>query len=158
MKKLLLLFFVTLIICVACNTKGSSLVCGENRSNISLYFQLGSGLVYNNICPDTLLPDKPFGHVINPFEQIVIINMDANEWQAYFKGGGDTTCIFIIERDTLSKYDWKDVRENYRILKRYDLSIKDLTILENSRGIPVIVYPPYEIMKGMKMYPPYEQK
>ena len=56
------------------------------------------------------------------------------------------------------KYDWKDVRENYRILKRYDLSIKDLTILENSRGIPVIVYPPSEIMKGMKMYPPYEQK
>ena len=71
MRKLLLLFFITLIICVACNTNGSSLVCGENKSNISLY-------------------------VINPSEQIVIINMDANKWQAYFKGGGDTTCIFII--------------------------------------------------------------
>ena len=137
MKKLLLLFFITLIICVACNTNESSLVCGENKSNISLYFQLGSGLVCNNIYPDTLLPNKPYGHVINPFEQIVIINMDANKWQAYFKGGGDTTCIFIIERDTFSKYDWKDVRENYRILK---------------------VYPPSEKMKDMKMYPPYEQK
>ena len=72
MRKLLLLFFITLIICVACNTNGSSLVCGENKSNISLYFQLGSGLVYNNICPDTLLPNKLYGHVINPSEQIVM--------------------------------------------------------------------------------------
>lgn len=83
MRKLLLLHFITL--CVACNMNRSSLVCGENKSNISLYFQLGSGLVCNNICPDVLLSNKPYGHVINPSEQIVIINMDATNGRLILK-------------------------------------------------------------------------
>ena len=42
------------------------------------------------------------------------------------------------------------IRYHYVILKRYDLSKKDLQKLNWN-----IAYPPIEAMKDIKMYPPY---
>jgi len=44
------------------------------------------------------------------------------------------------------------IREEYKVLKRYDLSIEDIQLLNYE-----IPYPPTEVMRGMRMYPPYEQ-
>ena len=62
----------------------------------------------------------------------------------------DTLSIFIFHVDILNRYTWEDIRQNYRILKRYDLSLKDLQKLDYT-----VPYPPTEMMKDMKMYPPY---
>ncbi|SFD74689.1 hypothetical protein SAMN05444380_101214 [Thermophagus xiamenensis] len=39
---------------------------------------------------------------------------------------GDTLSIFILSKDTVDTYSWEDIRSEYNILKRYDMSISDL--------------------------------
>jgi hypothetical protein len=34
--------------------------------------------------------------------------------------------VFVFDADTLEKYTWEYITENYKILKRYDLSLQDL--------------------------------
>jgi hypothetical protein len=63
----------------------------------------------------------------------------------------DTMSIFIFHADTLNKYQWEEIRQRYKILKRYDLSLHDFQKLDYT-----IYYPPTETMKNMKMYPPYK--
>lgn len=67
----------------------------------------------------------------------------------------DTLSIFIFSSDVLNNNDWEDIQANYMILRRYDLSYKDLMRLLNKYGVPSIPYPPTEKMKEMKMFPPY---
>jgi len=38
----------------------------------------------------------------------------------------DTLSVFIFHTDTLKNNSWEDVRDHYKILKRYDLSQEDL--------------------------------
>ncbi len=38
----------------------------------------------------------------------------------------NTLTMFIIHKDTLNKYSFEQIQEDYNILKRYDLSIDDL--------------------------------
>lgn len=63
---------------------------------------------------------------------------------------GDTLRVFIFSYDTLIKYDWEIIRREYRVLKRYDLTLENLKELNWS-----ITYPPTEAMKDIKQYPPY---
>jgi hypothetical protein len=63
----------------------------------------------------------------------------------------DTLSVFIISRDTLMKYGYDDVRRNYRIFVRYDLSWDEAKRL----GF-VFPYPPTVELRNSKMYPSYE--
>ena len=38
----------------------------------------------------------------------------------------DTISIFVFNIDTVSHYPWEEIRNGYKILKRYDLSQQDL--------------------------------
>lgn len=38
----------------------------------------------------------------------------------------DTIAIYILSKDTVNKYSWDKIRMDYSILKRYDLSIRDI--------------------------------
>lgn len=38
----------------------------------------------------------------------------------------DTLSVFIFHTDTLNKYSWEKIRDDYKVLKRYDLSQNDL--------------------------------
>ena len=62
----------------------------------------------------------------------------------------DTLSVYFFHPDTLAKYPWETIRKEYNILKRYDLSIEDMQLLDYE-----IAYPPTEMMKDIKMYPPY---
>ncbi|NWO28348.1 hypothetical protein [Capnocytophaga sp. oral taxon 903] len=62
----------------------------------------------------------------------------------------DTLSIFIFSSDTLNKYSWEEVRRDYKILKRYDLSYEDCVRLNF-----IVPYPPTPEMSRMKMYPKY---
>jgi hypothetical protein len=60
--------------------------------------------------------------------------------------------MYIIDKDTMQKYDLSVILATYNILCRYDLSGNDIKQLDYT-----IPYPPPPMMKDMKMYPPYEE-
>lgn len=119
----------------------------KNTSNKNLKYAIGRNY------PDT----------IPMVEDIRVVTIDALssrsiewsgvEWKYIYESyyASDTMSLFILSCDTLAKYSWDQIREDYNILVRYDLSLKDLYKLDFR-----IVYPPNETMKNMKMYPPYE--
>ena len=73
--------------------------------------------------------------------------------EMYQKTHADTLCFFIFDTDTLAAYDRDIIRNDYKILQRYDLSLGDWKYLGNK-----IHYPPTEAMKYIKMYPPYKEE
>ncbi len=102
----------------------------ENKSDKGIVFLVS----YNY--PDTLIPDtynKIRGVATGtktPFDS-------HDKWEEVFsKLPADTLSIFIFSADTISSYDWQIIRSNYKILKRYDIS---LDYLNNNKGI--ITYP-----------------
>ncbi len=62
----------------------------------------------------------------------------------------DTLSIFIFDTATIENNSWDEVRENYLVLKRYDLSLEDLQLLDFT-----VPYPPTPEMANMRQYPPY---
>ena len=64
----------------------------------------------------------------------------------------DTLSIFFFSVKTVENYSWEEIRQDYKILRRYDLSIQDLQKLGYK-----IPYPPTETMSNMRMFPLYGQ-
>lgn len=60
--------------------------------------------------------------------------------------------VFIIAAQTAQEKHWLDIRRDYDILVRYDLTYDNLKALNDT-----IPFPPSEAMKDMKMWPPYEE-
>jgi hypothetical protein len=122
----------------------------DNRTNDTLcvYFAVGFKTAY----PDTTFPtyaDYTLWEV-DPHQNISMPHM-AVSGEKIFKGlPKDTLSVFIVNNDTINKYSWDGIRENYNILIRYDLSLKNLKNLKYT-----IPYPPTDAMRDMKMYPPY---
>ncbi|MFW5761315.1 MAG: hypothetical protein ACOCXH_10070, partial [Cyclobacteriaceae bacterium] len=60
-------------------------------------------------------------------------------WEEYYEVSvpSDTLSVFMFHPDTLAKYEWHQIIEDYNILKRYDLSLGDLKRLDF-----IITYPP----------------
>lgn len=121
-----------------------------NNSDHSIGYLLCLG---GNTCcyPDTILPRtnfSVFNNIMSGRKQSISLEF---EWEkVILELPKDTLSVFIFHTDILNKYDWEEVRDNYMILRRYDLSLEDLKLLK--RSIP---FPPTEAMKDIKMYPPY---
>lgn len=117
---------------------------------ICCYMPWQDGVFY----PDTLLPDiTPTPYKPYPFNKRWSVNFGSpgpNENQLFAMFPTDMMSIFFFDPDTLAKYEWATIRQEYKILVRYDLSHNDLKKLNWC-----IYYPPTEAMKEMKMYPPY---
>jgi len=60
--------------------------------------------------------------------------------------------IYLFDAETVDNIPWETIREEYKVLKRYDLNLEDIQFLDYE-----ISYPPTEQMKDMRMYPPYEE-
>lgn len=102
--------------------------------------------------PDTLLPEeKPSIHLelLNPNEENIVYSLGVS-FDEWFDNEYDKISIYVFSKDTLDKYNWEEIRENYRLLIRYDLSYNDIKKLNYS-----IPFPPTEVMKNMQMYPSY---
>lgn len=101
-----------------------------NKSNQSLayYLAIDDGISSNTAYPDTLLPvDKITSGTVPPFETKMIEDSGL-KWEIIFDTylPQDTLSVFIFNADTLSSVSWSKIREEYLILKRYDLSLSDL--------------------------------
>lgn len=81
-------------------------------------------------------------------EQAIIHKMNPN----------DTVSIFIFHTDTLKMYPWETIRDDYKILVRYDLSADDINSMpRDSYHGYLIPFPPSPQMENMHMYPPYKE-
>jgi hypothetical protein len=106
--------------------------------------------------PDTMLSHDFFFTTIEPGETVsdAITNWGRNNtMRALYEAlPSDTICYFFIDADTIAHYGRINVCDDYRILVRYDLSVDDVEVLQET-----IPYPPSPAMRYMKMYPPYEE-
>jgi hypothetical protein len=99
--------------------------------------------------PDTILPElNPNPYEFNNEYHFSFGEGNFNENTLFDMFSVDTLSIFFFEPDTIAKYNWATVREDYKILVRYDLSYSDLKQLDWC-----IYYPPTEEMKDMKIFP-----
>jgi len=55
------------------------------------------------------------------------------KWKDVLKS--DTLMIFILSKDTVQRNSWESIKNGYKVLKRYDLSVKDID--KNN----IVVYP-----------------
>ncbi|UZD37510.1 hypothetical protein OL230_06490 [Capnocytophaga ochracea] len=123
-----------------------------NNSEKPIGFYIPAGGEYGLPYPDTLLPNTDnyiYNREIRPKKHL---QQDSwRKWKDVLKSfPKDTLSIFIFSTDTLNKYSWEEVRRDYKILRRYDLSIQDLELLDYK-----VYYPPTPTMSRMKMYPKY---
>lgn len=107
------------------------LVFLKNESNFSISYYCATGFSENyggSVYPDTLLPkDLPYRTypIIKSLENRAIITEQC-KMEDFFNFPADTLSVFIFHADTINKYTWEEIREGYKILKRYDLSYDDL--------------------------------
>jgi hypothetical protein len=75
--------------------------------------------------PDTTITQsKPILKWIYPKDYSYLDSK--KDWDEVLVPPKDTISIFILSKDTIDKYRWNEIRIDYNILKRYDLSLEDL--------------------------------
>lgn len=123
----------------------------------------------NKIYPDTTLPESYYYYnydvakdsvsCYDPIANIISIGGCANvgDWDPnpinYLFSDISRLSVFVLHADTVRKYSWDEIRDDYNILVRYDLSKEDVKSFKNY----TIPFPPTEAMRNMKMWPPYEE-
>ena len=64
----------------------------------------------------------------------------------------DTLIIQVFDSRIIDEYIWSKIRSDYMILQQYFVSLENLQSVDWR-----ISYPPTPEMKGIKMWPPYEE-
>lgn len=122
-------------------------IINNSNQSIDLYICLGGN--YGTYYPDTLLPYTSNYIIKDIKSKITYQYLLHGAWKDIFISlPQDTLSVFILSTDTIMQYEWQEIRDNYNILKRYDLSLSDLEQLHF-----YVPYPPDETMENMKMFP-----
>ncbi|MDH6307243.1 hypothetical protein M2451_004156 [Dysgonomonas sp. PFB1-18] len=83
----------------------------KNNSNRNVVVYIGEEGLGEPVYPDTLLPSinrtKPVYKAISQY----LFTKDIKN---------SKVCIFFLDQDTITKYGWDKIRDDYMILKRYD--------------------------------------
>lgn len=143
------IYLLVLVLFASCNVKQEfeyPLII-ENNSGGNLYFHAAteaSPMMYD----DTVLTLNRNDIHLQAIEERVRIGNPIRWVERISQLPLDTLSIYFFHPDTLSTYDWSDIRSDYKVLKRYDLSIEDLTSLNFT-----VPYPPTSEMEGIKQYP-----
>lgn len=122
MKHILILFIAILFICGNCENLVDDVhsirIRNKSAHTISVYADY--------ILPDTSLPQyKPWLKTIAPDNFKDIYDNDVGD-KEFKRLDDERLTIFVLSKDTLDKYSWDTIRENYMILKRYEILSKDL--------------------------------
>lgn len=118
-----------------------------NESSEPIYFyeaSLSASMQY----PDTVLSEsKPDAAIVRVNSRFLIDSR--TKWSKILEDlPSDTLSIFIFDAEVYENTDWSEIRDDYNILKRYDLSLGELERLDFT-----VTYPPDVSMEGVKMYP-----
>lgn len=97
-----------------------------NKSNHPIGYYFATGGEYGTYYPESL--PKNNNYVVYDMSKVLEPGYESHlDWEKFFRTlPKDTLSIFIFHTDTLNKYTWSEVRNRYKILKRYDLSLDDL--------------------------------
>jgi hypothetical protein len=123
---------------------GSLISCGDKNPFLERVYSIKmanntprnvTGFYQTNY-PDTTIPiNLPRLLGIKPFDYTVIDSKQ--KWEEVIAEiPGRKLSIFVLSSDTVNTYSWDVIRTQYKILKRYDLSLQDL---QNSNW--TITYP-----------------
>lgn len=152
MKKIIFFLLIILVPNVSCDILYD--LCVYNKSDHGINVYLGLGETYYDSSRGSLYPDTVLALHNNTYKTdvngVYVYSVFSGWDQAYRKRGTDTISVFILHSDTVKKYSWDIIRSEYKVLKRYDLSLRDLRDLNYT-----IYYPPTRAMRTIKMYPPY---
>ena len=101
-----------------------------NNAEHSIGYYFATGGEYGTFYPGSLPETNEY--VIYDISKVLRPGYESHlEWKDFFQAlPEDTLSVFIFHTDTLNKYTWEEVRDNYMILKRYDLSLEDLEQLD----------------------------
>jgi len=133
-------------ILTACPTERMYSFEFRNNSDVDVYFYLGviereyGGSLY----PDTAISAVRAGNPVSKGGRRIF---------HYFNEHTDILCLFIFDAKVFHTYSWDEIKDGYKILKRYDLSREDIVRLNH-----LIVFPPDERMRNIRMYPPFNQE
>jgi len=123
----------------------------ENHSSHPIGFYLATGGVYGTMYPDTSVPNNPTYIISKVGINKTFYNNSSFDWIRIFNAlPKDTLSVFIFDSDTLAKYPMEIISQQYKVLKRYDLSIDNLRKLNWK-----VPYPTSSKMGNMKMFPSY---
>lgn len=129
MVKILMIIFLVTNLCkcdkTAMDKKYAVYLLNNAEHSIGCYFGLGGN--FGTLYPDTLLPVSN-QYIITEIKPGSKYIYDSGiEWEEiYSKLPQDTMSVFIFHTDTLKNDSWEEIRGNYKVLKRYDLSLDDL--------------------------------
>ncbi len=78
--------------------------------------------------PDTNLPEqyRPWEIAGMLIGERIPHDLIEEEYKKLLKNPSKKLCIFIFNGDTIDSYPWSKVRSDYKILKRYDVSLQDI--------------------------------
>jgi len=121
-----------------------TIINNSGDSVCALFFDKHSTTQY----PDTVLPiERPVLFLIAPSGKYY--HYSRVPWSKEFEYlVADTLSIFVLNAKLYQDSSWSYIRDNYHILKRYDLSYENLESLDFN-----VPYPPTAEMAGMKMFP-----
>ncbi|MBF4472947.1 hypothetical protein [Flavobacterium sp. HJJ] len=127
MKKIISLLIILASILFSCESVKDTVyrIDIENQSTHTIQYYI-SRPEEEFVYPNTSLPTvKKVSREIKP--SITNYDDSGSNWEVVYKKlPSDKMSLFIFDSDTLKKYNWENVRLNYRVLKRYDLTLKDL--------------------------------
>lgn len=80
-----------------------------------------------NLFPDTsLLAEKPINMPIIPAFSENYIDFKVKYEKVFEAIPSGKLSIYLFSKDTLNKHTWEQIRQDYKVLKRYDLTYDEL--------------------------------
>lgn len=124
----LLTFLITILLANCCDNLMEKwyYIKVINLGQKPISVTVGYGRFLMNAYPDTTLPaSEPDLYMIEGNDHV---NLRSDfMWEKVIEEMPlDTLSIYFFDNDTLNKYGWNRVKEGYKVLKRYDLSVDDL--------------------------------
>ena len=136
MKQKFLLLFVVYVVIISCEWDPFE-IFAEHFYDDSIYLKNNSeiniGFYVSNIYPDTILDaKKPDMTMVEPGkERYIQLNMMVDtplNWKKSFPR--DTVTVFVLDYEITEQLSWNTVRDNYMILKRYEMDVVELRNME----------------------------
>lgn len=125
--KSLIFLSIYILLALKCHKMGGAKYALDikNNSTYAIAFYVAA-LGIEHMYPDTTLQTfKPSMQVILPGASApwyISVSFD----ELFKLLPRDTLSLYLFHQDTLNKYDWSAIRNGYKVLKRYDLSLSDL--------------------------------
>ena len=149
MTRLKALFPLCILMLLGCGTSDDRFygITFQNASEDHILFYMAD-IHAPSAYPDTVIVEEAFSRALGPGSNE--IRYADTEWREVLAQlPSDTLSVFIVDQTVVFLEGWESIKEDYLVLKRYDLSIQDLETLNYQ-----LTYPPDERMQGMKVFPP----